>query len=475
MENSDEGQPLLGDERRMTPLKKRQLAIILLVKLADATAYMQVYPYVNQMVEELHIARNKASIGYASGLVLSSISVAQIFTNFMWGRISDRIGRKPALLFGLSGYALSALLFGTSKSFQQMLLARLSMGILSGNVPIIYSVLSDMTDETNRARVIPLNEVTWQIGAFLGAFIGGMLSHPAERYPKLFDHSVLLKDWPYLLPCLASCILTILAFLCTLLLFEETLPRIVAARKTMSLVQEEDGIEESALVAELSSPAPLPTTMELLSDPSRRRIIASGFFLAFFAIGFDPLFALWNYTPVALGGLGREPYEIGLLLSTAAVVGMLLNGFVFHRLEQRFGSLTLFVTGISLWSINFAAMPIISAIVRTSGVSSDFAGSTRVSGLWFATLGLLLVEKMASLAYPAYILIVRAAAPGSGSVGAVFGLAQTAGSLGKCISPALMSSLFAFSIEKQVLGGQFVWVVLLGITYLARQFAASIR
>lgn len=74
----------------------------------------------------------------------------------------------------------------------------------------------------------------------------------------------------------------------------------------MSLVQGEDVSEESAVVPELSSAAPLPTTAELLSDPSRRRIIASGFFLAFFAIGFDPLFALWNYTPIALGGLGRE-------------------------------------------------------------------------------------------------------------------------------------------------------------------------
>ncbi|KAG8917888.1 hypothetical protein FRC00_013097 [Tulasnella sp. 408] len=168
----------------------------------------------------------------------------------------------------------------------------------------------------------------------------------------------------------------------------------------MSLVQGEDVTEESAVVAELSSAAPLPTTMELLSDPSRRRIITSGFFLAFFAIGFDPLFALWNYTPIALGGLGRESHEIGLLLSTAAIVGMFLNAFVFHRLQRRFGSLTLFVTGISLWSINFVAMPLISAILRTYGASSDGAGPTQFRVLWLATLSVLLVEKMASLAYP---------------------------------------------------------------------------
>ncbi|KAG8953345.1 hypothetical protein FRC04_002755 [Tulasnella sp. 424] len=207
----------------------------------------------------------------------------------------------------------------------------------------------------------------------------------------------------------------------------------------MSLVQAEDTTYGSATAAELSSPTPLPTTVELLSDPSRRRIIAAGFCLAFFAIGFDPLFALWNYTPIPLGGLGRETHEIGLLLSTAAIVGMILNGFVFHRLERRFGSLTVFITGMSLWSINFIAMPIISALVRTLGESADYAASPHLKGVWFAAFCVLLVEKMASLAYPAYLLVVREAVPDPGSVGAVFGLAQTAGSIGKCIAPAFMS------------------------------------
>ncbi|KAG8927413.1 hypothetical protein FRC00_002112 [Tulasnella sp. 408] len=168
----------------------------------------------------------------------------------------------------------------------------------------------------------------------------------------------------------------------------------------MSLVRGEDFIEESAFVAESSSTAPSPTIVELLSDPSRRRITASGFFLGFLAIGFDPLFALWNYTPIALGGLGRETREIGLLLSIAAVAGMLLNGLVFHRLDGRFGSQRVFVATMSLWFIVFIAMAIIAAIVRTFGASSDSAGLAQLIVLWIATLGVLLVQKMSTLAYP---------------------------------------------------------------------------
>lgn len=56
--------------------------------------------------------------------------------------------------------------------------------------------------------VMPLNEVTWQIGAFLGSFIGGMLSHPAERYPKLFGDIALLKDWVRGGHCVMQLVLT---------------------------------------------------------------------------------------------------------------------------------------------------------------------------------------------------------------------------------------------------------------------------
>lgn len=55
---------------------------------------------------------------------------------------------------------------------------------------------------------------------------------------------------------------------------------------------------------------------------------------------------------------------------------------------------------MSLWSIIFIAMAIIAAVVRIFGASPDYAGSAQLIGLWFATLGVLLVQKMSTLAYP---------------------------------------------------------------------------
>ncbi|KAG8920287.1 hypothetical protein FRC00_010234 [Tulasnella sp. 408] len=75
MENNDERQPLLGRERPKTPLNKKQLAIVLLAKLADTVAYVQVYPYLGQMLEEL-LAQNGAAIANVIALVLHRYSRA---------------------------------------------------------------------------------------------------------------------------------------------------------------------------------------------------------------------------------------------------------------------------------------------------------------------------------------------------------------------------------------------------------------
>ncbi|KAG8886153.1 hypothetical protein FRB97_007191, partial [Tulasnella sp. 331] len=64
-----ERQPLLPKKFGCTPLPKEQLAIICLARLAEPIAYTQIFPYINQMVEELHLTDNPANIGFYSGLV----------------------------------------------------------------------------------------------------------------------------------------------------------------------------------------------------------------------------------------------------------------------------------------------------------------------------------------------------------------------------------------------------------------------
>lgn len=96
--------------------------------------------------------------------------------------VCSRIGRKPVIVFGLSGVAISISLFGLSRSYAVMLLFRCIAGGLNGNVAVIKASLGDLTDETNSTEAFALYGMTWTLGSIFGNALGGALSHPAQRF-----------------------------------------------------------------------------------------------------------------------------------------------------------------------------------------------------------------------------------------------------------------------------------------------------
>ncbi|KAG9051563.1 hypothetical protein FS837_004073 [Tulasnella sp. UAMH 9824] len=167
-----EDQPLIPSKQNPTPLPKRQLVTILFARLAEPIAYTQIFPYIAQvsgtvlrsrkedlkdtfqMVEELHIASDKKKIGFYAGLIDSLFALSQFCTIWYWGRLSDRIGRKLVVLIGLSGVCIATLMYGMSTSLWQLMLSRILIGSLCGNVAVIQSMVSDITDETNEGQAI---------------------------------------------------------------------------------------------------------------------------------------------------------------------------------------------------------------------------------------------------------------------------------------------------------------------------------
>ncbi|KAG8908214.1 hypothetical protein FRC01_007476, partial [Tulasnella sp. 417] len=192
-----EAQPLLPKSQKpeTTSLPKAQMAVILFARLAEPIAYTQIFPYINAMVEELKIAppNQVADIHYFD-IKDSIFALAQLCTIMHWGALSDKIGRKPVVLIGLSGVSIATLCFGLSNTLWQLLLSRTLSGALCGNVAIIHSTVSDITGEGNRGKAFASLSLTWWTGVMIGSLIGGMLSHPVERYPKLFGHVSLLKE-----------------------------------------------------------------------------------------------------------------------------------------------------------------------------------------------------------------------------------------------------------------------------------------
>jgi MFS family permease len=117
---------------------------------------MGIFPYVYNMVEDFQITTDKAEISLYAGLVTSVFTLAEFLTGFHWGRMSDRIGRKPVVLMGLSGTALSVLIFGFAPNIWVALAARAVGGFLNGSVhsPMCPPLAGRLTNPASNMGVL---------------------------------------------------------------------------------------------------------------------------------------------------------------------------------------------------------------------------------------------------------------------------------------------------------------------------------
>ena len=105
-----------------------------LCRLCEPIAFMGIFPYIYFMIQDFHITEDEKKISFYAGLVTSSFTFAEFSAGVFWGRLSDRIGRKPVLLTGLAGTALSVLIFGFAPNLTVALIARALGGLLNGYV-----------------------------------------------------------------------------------------------------------------------------------------------------------------------------------------------------------------------------------------------------------------------------------------------------------------------------------------------------
>lgn len=93
---------------------------------------MSIFPYVYYMILSFDITSNTHQIAVYVGMVTSAFAFAEFSSGVIWGRISDRVGRKPVLLVGLAGTALSMIVFGFATNLPIALFGRALGGLLNG-------------------------------------------------------------------------------------------------------------------------------------------------------------------------------------------------------------------------------------------------------------------------------------------------------------------------------------------------------
>lgn len=383
------------------------------------------------------------------GLLFACFSGMQFLFAPMWGRMSDRIGRRPVLIGGLFGTALAYTLFafiepvgvwaapwlpGVDGNVEQATLAalfasRLLAGFFGANVSTAFAYIADVTTPENRARGMGLVGAAFGLGFTIGPALGGELSQVSLHAPGL-----------------AAAALS----LCAALFGYFTLPEPPRTSRTSSRVFSLEQLRGAAANPRIGLALALSFLVIVAFSAFESWFIPLG--LSFYPeyFGQDAAIAEPTRDQVLAAGryAGRYLFVVGLI--SAAIQG----GFI-RRLVPRFGETKLAIAGQLILGVGLLIV----------GLASSF---------WVVVLGCVVMPFGLGINNPSVNSMISRSAPAD-QQGAYLGLQQSLASLARMVGPASAGALSSvLGARAPFLAGAVVLVVaaLLAMRYHARFGAA---
>ncbi|KAG6906174.1 hypothetical protein DXG01_015437 [Tephrocybe rancida] len=449
-----------------------QLAILFLLKLTEPINSTVIYPFVNQQE--------------------SIFFFAECMSVYHWGRLSDRIGRRPVLLLGPFGLALAMTSFGLSKNFWLLVLSRCAQGIFNGNVGVAKSMMVEITDPADVPIAFGWLPAMWSTGITLGPLIGGTMAQPGLRWPDTLGQMQFFHDFPYFLPCATAGGIAFISFLYAYFCLKESLPSAIQREKRLEAekaklrlarkgvdfrldaplldpqnpvvgygTQREDSTTTISTASVNNDTSPSPRTTDapppFLSLLSRDLVIAlvnHGFY-CFLDQSHTVLLPLMLSTSIRHGGLGFDSFTIGMIMGTWGISNAIFQVLAFNRIVNWLGPRRAYILSFMFFLTSFSAYPLMSVLAKRAGHVDTH--------VWIVLVTQLTLHCLACMSYPCAQLFILDAAPGNAALGAVNGLSQMMSSVVRTLAPTIASSLFSISQEMQLAGGYLVYGVIVAI------------
>jgi len=363
--------------------RRASLGAIFLTIFLDLLGFGFVLPF---LAEE---ARDTFHTTAFVGTLLSAVySLAQFLFSPVWGRLSDRIGRRQVLIWSVAATAASnaglglALAYGGSVLW--LFVARVFAGVATANLAVASAYIADVTTKADRAKGMGMIGMAFGLGFILGPGIGGVLAET----PINGRHGPLA--------CFAAAALSVINVGWVLLGLPESLPPERRAQTP----------------ARRLSPLDLVTAGRVLADPSMLRVVLANFLGVLSFSGMEQTFRYFNKDE-----FGMSLRASGGLLAFIGVMAAIVQGGLVRRLSGKVDDGVLVRWGLGLQALGFVALAVSKEVwmLYGAGVLLAFGNGLALPGISAY------VSKRAS----------------ESEQGGALGVNQSASSLGRVFGPAL--------------------------------------
>jgi len=282
--------------------KKRALRIIFLIMLMDVVGMsimFPVAPYIVQRYSSAALMVTMLTVIYAG---------AQFVAAPAFGKISDRVGRRPMLLVSVFGSAIGYFIFGIGGALWVLFLGRLIDGITGGNISTASAYLIDISKPEERAKNFTLLGMAYGVGFILGPALGGVLGH-----------------WSLNLPVHMAGIIFLISTALVYFELPESLPAGRRARNRLSL----------------NDLNPFASVASMMIKPGLGLILL---IIALFNFSFDGVNSVTGV--FVKNKLGASPLTLGLLMVSVGIAIAFVQATLMDRSVKRFGEKRMALVGL---------------------------------------------------------------------------------------------------------------------------------
>ncbi|MED4583048.1 MFS transporter [Brevibacillus choshinensis] len=290
-------------------MNKKHLALLFLIAFLTMLGFGIIIPILPYFAEKL------GASSFQIGVLFASYNIMQLIFAPVWGALSDRIGRKPLVAFGLFGFSITFILFGLAESYTAMLAYRIIGGIVSAAaMPTVTAMVADLFPPQERAKGMGIIGAGIGLSFVFGPVIGGLLS-----------------GYGFAVPFFASGTVALLTFFVILFALPESLPK-----------------EKRTGHASKSAGNPLVSLFGSLS------LLYGILFIVSFAFsGLETTFALY------INDLyGFTSKDLGYMFLVMGIIAAFVQGGLIGKMVKKMGEAAVLTLGMLLYGIGFFAIPL---------------------------------------------------------------------------------------------------------------------